>query len=214
MPLKRTRGIDIRLCPATSPFRSFGPQMAILRTTAKNGLNYLLCQAATLPKKGGQAMTITVLIEGILIIIFGLISIAEGLRLVIDKDPYALYDPLGPGSYILVLGVSLIILGIVHIVINYRKLPKMESVEIGKGMKIQMLSTIIVLAIYIYLIGIVGYLIATLVFFLSEFRVVGIKSWRNNSILTSILTVTYYAVFIEFCGMVFPRGILFKWLLT
>jgi hypothetical protein len=161
-------------------------------------------------QKAGQTITITVLIEGILIIVFGLISTAEGLRLIIDKDPYVLYDSLGPGSYVLVLGISLIILGIVHIMINYRKLPKMESVEIGKGMRIQMLSTIIVLAIYTYLIGIVGYLIATLVFFLSEFRVVGIKSWRNNLILTLILTVIYYAVFIEFCGMVFPRGILFK----
>jgi hypothetical protein len=181
---------------------------------SKGWIELFIMLSGRTTKKTGQTMTITVLIEGILIIVFGLISTAEGFRLIIDKDPYALYDSLGPGSYILVLGISLIILGIVHIMINYRKLPKMESVEIGKGMRIQMLSTVIVLAIYTYLIGIVGYLIATLIFFLSEFRILGIKSWRNNLILTLIFTVTYYAVFIEFCGMVFPRGILFKWLLT
>jgi len=193
---------------------SWAPNASSAGQSNKNGLNYQYIIKRPPHKKGGKTIRATVLIEGIVIIVLGLISMAEGLRLITHKDPYVLYDSLGPGFYIFALSISLITVGIVHIIINYRKFPKMESVEISKEMKIQMLSTIMVLTIYVFLIGIVGYLVATLVFFFLEFRVVGIKSWRNNFILTLILTIAYYITFVKFCGMVFPEGIYFECIFT
>lgn len=150
-----------------------------------------------------------VFIEGILVLVFSLVTMMEGLRLIIHKDPYVLYDPLGPGVYILVLSLGLMAVGIVHFIVNYRKFPGGRKVAASKEMRIQLFSSIGILALYILLVDFVGYLVASLTFFFLELRVAGVKSWRTNVILTLILTTIYYVIFVKFCDMVFPQGILF-----
>jgi len=155
-------------------------------------------------------MNRVVLIEGILVIAFSLVTMAEGLRLIIYKDPFILYDPFGPGSYVLVLSIGMMIVGIVHLIRNLRKLPDVEKVKESREMRMQLFGSIIVLVLYIFLIQIVGYVAATLVFCLLEFRVAGISSWRINLFAALILAGAYYVIFIELCGMLLPKGILFK----
>jgi hypothetical protein len=150
-----------------------------------------------------------VLIEGILITISGVAALAEGVRLVIYKDPYVFYDPIGPGFYIFALGTALMTAGIAHFIVNYRRLPVLGTMPISEGMRIKLFSSFMVLAIYIYLLGLVGYLVATFVFFVLEFRVAGVTSRRTNLILAFFLSALYYVVFAVFCEIVFPKGILF-----
>lgn len=152
----------------------------------------------------------TVLIEGILLLVIGLVSAGEGMHLIVDKDPNIIYDMIGPGYYVLLLSIALMATGVVHLIVNYRKRLIMEKVEVTGEMRRRMISIVAVMAIYTFLIGITGYLVATIVFFLLEFRVIGIKSWRLNVILTILLTAVYYIVFIRYCDMVFPRGILLR----
>ncbi|MFX0198031.1 MAG: tripartite tricarboxylate transporter TctB family protein [Candidatus Hodarchaeota archaeon] len=155
----------------------------------------------------------TVLIEGILFLLVGFVSMGEGLRLTIYKDPRVLYDLLGPGLYLFLLGFIMTATGVVHLFIHYRKERKdlsMEKVAVNKELRIRMISMIVVLAIYIILIRIVGYLFATAFFFFLEFRIVGFKSWPINIILSLILTAAYYIVFVQYCRVVFPRGVFFR----
>lgn len=152
----------------------------------------------------------TVLIEGILLLVIGLVSAGEGMHLIVDKDPNIIYDMIGPGYYVLLLSIALMATGVVHLIVNYRKRLIMEKVEVTGEMRRRMISIVAVMAIYTFLIGITGYLVATIVFFLLEFRVIGIKSWRLNVTLTILLTAVYYIVFIRYCDMVFPRGILLR----
>jgi len=154
-------------------------------------------------------MNIKVLIEGVLVLVFSLVAMVEGLRLILYKDPYILYDPLGPGLYILVLSLGMMAVGIIHLVLNYRKFPGMGRAAMTKQMRVQLFSSIGVLALYILLVDFVGYFAATLLFFFLELKVAGIKSWRTNVMLTLILTVIYYVIFVKLCDMVFPKGILF-----
>ena len=155
-------------------------------------------------------MNLKILIEGILVLVFSLVTLVEGLRLIIYKDPHMLYDPLGPGFYILVLSLGLLAVGIVHLIANYRKPAGARKGAASKKRRVQLFSSIGILALYILLVHFVGYLVATLTFFLLELKVSGVKSWRNNIILTLILTIIYYVVFVKFCGMVFPKGIFFN----
>ena len=150
-----------------------------------------------------------VLIEGTLILFVGLASMVEGLRLILHKDPHVLYDPLGPGFYVLALSIGLMAAGIVHFIVDYRKVRRIDNVSVSKEMRIRLLGSFLVLALYILLIGFVGYIAATLVFCFLEFRVAGVTSWRTNIILTLILSIVYYVIFVKFCEMVFPKGILF-----
>jgi putative tricarboxylic transport membrane protein len=156
-------------------------------------------------------MARTVLIEGLLLLVIGLVSMVEGLRLIIYKNPEILYDVLGPGFYVLGISILLMVTGIVYLFINYRKVPSMgKALETNKKMRIRMMNMIVVFAIYIFLIDIIGYLVATIIFFLLEFRLVGFKSWVHNVILTLIVTIVYYIVFIHYCSLTFPRGIFFR----
>src|SRR4030042_3314136 len=148
-------------------------------------------------------------IEGILFLAIAFMCLIEGFRLILYKDPVILYDALGPGHYILVLGLALLATAGAYIIDNYKKPIKEKVVMINKSMRIRMISMTVVLIIYAFLINILGYLLVTFFFFLTEFRIVGIKSWRLNLILAIVLTALYYMIFVEYAKVVFPKGIFF-----
>lgn len=151
----------------------------------------------------------TAVLEGIMISLIGVICLTEGFRLTLNVDPKALTDVVGPGLYILVLSIVLLATGIFHIIIHYKTSISVQNVSVDKELRKRMISMAAVFAIYICLMSVLGYYPATIIFFLFEFRIVGIKSWLTNIILTFVMTTTYYVVFIYYCEMIFPRGILF-----
>jgi hypothetical protein len=133
----------------------------------------------------------------------------EGVKLVFYKDPSIFYDPVGPGLYILLLAIFLLGASAAHFIISYKKASDTKKdVVVNKEMRIRMISTVINCAIYIFLISKFGYLVASLIFFLFQFRIQGIKSWFFNLILTFVITITYYFVFVKYCSLIFPRGLL------
>ena len=157
-----------------------------------------------------KAINRRALIEAMLVVVFGLVAMVEGLRLIIYKDPYVLYDPIGPGFYVLALSVGLLIVGVVHLGVNYRKGSIVgHATAASREMKTQLFISITALAIYIFLINFVGYLAATVVFFLLQLRVSGVKSWRSTILLSLVLTAIFYVIFVHLCELVFPRGIFF-----
>jgi hypothetical protein len=154
-------------------------------------------------------MSRTVLIEVILLLIISLISIIEALRLIIQRDPQILYDEVGPGFYVLFLGIVLMSTAVVHLTVNYRKNIGMEKVAINKQMRMRVIGMLVALAIYTCLLDIAGYLVSSATFFLLVFRIIGVKYWITNVILTFVLTALYYIVFVKYCNIIFPRGIFF-----
>jgi hypothetical protein len=155
----------------------------------------------------GTAMNKKVLIEVLSIVVLSLLTMAEGFRLIIFKDPYILYDPLGPGSYILVLSFGLLAVGIVYFITNYRKPPSAGRLAESEKVKIQLFSSIGVLALYILLLHFVGYLLSTPIFFFLQLRISGVKSYIKTIVLSLVLSCAYYAVFVKLCGVAFPKGV-------
>ena len=138
-----------------------------------------------------------------------LLGIGEGLRLFIWKDPYTLYDPLGPGLYVVGVGLGLMVLGIVHLSVNHRRLSVEEKVPVARKMKTRVLLTVVTCVVYVVLIKLLGYLLATFLFFFMQFKVQGIKSWFSIVALALILSGLYFLVFVQYCSVIFPRGVLF-----
>lgn len=150
-----------------------------------------------------------VLVEGILLIAISVVTMAEGLRLVIYKEPNTLYDPLGPGYYALAVSVCLLAVSVAYLVTHFRNPPQIEMVPVDRRMRIKLVSTIAACGIYVVLIGIIGYLLATIVFFFLEFRVEGFRSWVSVVIMSLVLSGLYYLVFVRLCHMVLPAGVIF-----
>jgi hypothetical protein len=152
-------------------------------------------------------------VEGILILFISLISILEGIRLVFYKDPNIFYDPVGPGLYILLLAIFLVVVSAVQFIISYNKAPDTrKDVVVSKETRMRLISTVINCAIYIFLISKFGYLVASLIFFFFQFKIQGVRSWLFNLILTFAITTTCYIVFVKYCSLIFPRGILDSYL--
>ena len=161
-------------------------------------------------------MRIGLLIEVIVLGGVGLLSIIEGIRLTTVKKIQP--DPLGPDFYNVGIGLILITLGFTYFISQLRKVPKREKKATEekatekeyRQYKITMISMILVMVIYIFLINLIGYLFASAIFFVLINRVVGFRSWLTNLASTTIMTVSYYVIFVKWMGMIFPRGVLFE----
>ncbi len=151
-----------------------------------------------------------VLIEAIILLVLSLIGIVEAIRLILERNPHVAPDIVGPGIYVLLMSLALMATGILHLAGIHKKNQNILKKEGSKEKQLRMISMVGILAIYIFLIDIIGYLMATSGFFLAMFRIAGVKSWRFNVIMTLTCTAIYYFVFIECCNMIFPRGIFFR----
>ncbi len=147
----------------------------------------------------------TIVVEALIVWFVGVVSMIEGLRLVIFKDPNVLYDLLGPGYFVLLISVSLMAVGAVHLRSGYRTSEGGKTPIPDRDAVITVCRVILVTAAYISLISIVGYIIASLCFFSAQLWVFGVRSWKTNIALAMLLAVVYNVVFVNLCGLILPR---------
>jgi putative tricarboxylic transport membrane protein len=156
----------------------------------------------------------TLLIEVLVLVVVGALSIIEGIRLVL-AEKLQMYDVLGPGYYNVGMGAILILMGLVYFVSQRKKYVIAEKKSADrdpvkdKEYKRMMVGMIVVMIAYIFLLDLIGYLFSSFVFFLLINRIAGFRSWRTNLGVTVLMTVSYYLIFVTWLGMIFPRGLLF-----
>ena len=140
----------------------------------------------------------------------GFANLVEGIRLGRRAD-IQLYDVLGPGRYLIIVGSALTISGIFYLCsILLKKVEKEEIIPISKAMRIKMLYVIGALSVYTLMISLAGYSISTGVFFILIHLIFEVKPWYKNIILSFFSTIFLWLVFVYWLHMVFPRGILFQ----
>ena len=83
------------------------------------------------------------------------------------------------------------------------------KVSTSEEMSLKVFRMITTVVIYILLIYTIGYLLATIIFFLLIFRVVGFKSWFRNLLASIATSITLYIIFVRLLRLIFPRGVLF-----
>ncbi len=155
------------------------------------------------------------LIEVFVVVIVGVFSISEGIRLVLAGKLHK-YDILGPGFYNVGLGTVLIIAGLIYFVSERKKAFRIEEKtavkqSTGKSEYTKMMiSMIVVMIAYIFMMYLTGYLFASFVFFLLINRIAGFRSWLTNLGVTVLMTASFYLVFVTWMGIIFPRGLLFN----
>ena len=149
------------------------------------------------------------LTESILLGALSLLGLVEGIRLIFDKDPMVVYDVLGPGFFVLLVSLGVMITGSFHLIANLRK-PQVKKEGAERPLRNRMIQTVLACTLYIVLLDFVGYGLATVVFFLLEFRISGVKNWPLNIFLSSSLTGAFYLIFVSYFDMVFPRGVFFQ----
>lgn len=151
------------------------------------------------------------IIEATILVGLGLISIIEGLRLGSRLRQPGFYDVVGPDRYAIGIGALLVISGIIYFLSQLRRRtvtnePIAERGNEEKGMLFKVIGIVGILVLYAVLMPIVGYLLASIIFFLLVFKIFGVRSWRSNIIYSVVITAIYQVVFGNFLGVILPQG--------
>lgn len=147
-------------------------------------------------------------IEGLLLMAISVVGVAESIRLVLYHDPGMLSDWMGPGYYLLAISLGLMITGVAYLYKNRTTPPAARQVTSSEGRN-RLIAAFATCALYLILIEVFGYLVATFAFFVLMFWIVGLQSWIQRIVLAAVMAGIFHVVFVNFSGMTFPRGILF-----
>jgi hypothetical protein len=157
----------------------------------------------------GAMRTSDLVISGILAAI-GLATIIESVRVVNSQGANVVVDVIGPGPYLLGLGVLLLVSASAHFASSLRRTsaagPR-DPADTGAASQRNVFFSFLTLAAYVVLIDVVGYALSTLLFFFVQLRLFGRLSIVAGAAIAACLTGAFYLLFIEFGGMSFPRGL-------
>ena len=158
----------------------------------------------------------TLIGETSIIAILGILSVAEGVRLV-NRETLQTQDVLGPGYYSIGVGVFLLLAGLAYFFSQRKKLiggvkeTPVAALAENAGYNRTMFGMVAVMVAYIVLMDVAGYLLSTAIFFLLINWIAGFRSWLVNAGVSALMTAAFYLVFVEWLGIIFPRGLLADW---
>jgi putative tricarboxylic transport membrane protein len=157
-------------------------------------------------------------IEGGILAFAGLVTVGDALRLIFYRNPRSIEDITGPGRYLLIVGTLLVLAALAYAALQAREpvasaksaqdtQDAQEAPSDREGLS-KLLWVFGALVVYALLMPILGYLIATAVFFLAAFRIFGFRSWWATAGMTVVFAGACYLIFAELFSMPFPRGLI------
>lgn len=149
------------------------------------------------------------LLDGLIFIGLSLLCAVEGLRLYLAPRPDGPSQALAPGLYILILGGILFVTGVSHLLSRSASDDEEDAAAAPPPARLRVAAISALLAAYILFTDWLGYLAASLVFFVGTLWAFGVRDWRTNIVLSVVLTAACYLTFVHLLGVVFPRTGLF-----
>lgn len=137
-----------------------------------------------------------------------IVTLSESYRLAANPPAYRLDQPLGPGMYLGIVGTLLLISGLIYL---FRLLSQLQDgaadyEKTGSVMKVVVMMAI--LTGYVVLIGGVGYILATFMFFIAAFRFFGLRHPVAILAWSAVLTGAFTLVFVYYLRVRLPSGVL------
>jgi hypothetical protein len=137
----------------------------------------------------------------------GVACLSEGGRLYVTARDDGLQQELAPGFYVLLLGIVLLATGLFHLFTQLRTPPELAEAPSGTG-RLGLAAIIGTLIGYALLMTLVGYFIASAVFFMAILALFRVRNWINP-VLGFALAGVFHVIFVEHLDIIFPRGLLF-----
>jgi len=138
--------------------------------------------------------------EGLLLALVGIVGIVEGFRL--NRLSAAAEEAYGPGWYLLILSVILIVCGLYHLATTFKKTRKEgEKTFFWKG---PAALCILAMMAYTILIPYIGYFLGSAIFLFVATRLFGEKSWLISALLAGIGGGALWLIFIYLAKIPMP----------
>jgi hypothetical protein len=138
----------------------------------------------------------------------GMGCLIEGYRLHVTAALHGLRQELAPGFYILLLGTLLLVTGAIYVVANLRGAAEETQAPANTGGR-ALVGILGALVGYALLIGVLGYYLASALFFMAVLALFGVRQWWINPPLALALAGAFHLIFVVYLDIVFPRGLLF-----
>jgi len=138
--------------------------------------------------------------EGLILAVVGVVGIVEGFRL--NRLSAAAEEAYGPGWYLLILSVILIVCGLYHLATTFKKTREEgETTPFWKG---PAALCILAMMIYTFFIPYIGYFLGSAAFLWIATRLFGEKSWLISSLLAGIGGGALWLIFIYLAKIPMP----------
>ncbi len=138
--------------------------------------------------------------EGLILLVIGIVGVIESFRL--NRVSAAADEAFGPGWYLLILSVLLIICGLYYLASTFKGAnKKTEAAHFWNG---PAAFCILAMIFYSFLIPYVGYFIATAAFLLVATRLFGEQSWVTSTLVAGISGAVFWFVFIFLAKIPMP----------
>jgi hypothetical protein len=141
------------------------------------------------------------------------IGLWGGIDSFLRSDARTQSSMIKPGMFVAALSVALIVTALVYGYLAWRRMraappaAAASPVQAAKGAVWPVYAAIVG---YGVLIPVLGYPLATVLFLVAEFRLLGVRSWPRNVALSLVVTAAFYVLFVHYAEMIFPRGV-FAW---
>ena len=150
------------------------------------------------------------LVESILIIVLAAFGIADAWRLSnLVRAGGTFHDVIGPDRYLGVISAGLLICGVWNLITGLKsRKPPLDKREEREGSQInQVVLVAFLLFVYTFAIPMLGYLLATFIFFPVIYFIFGVRPWPKSVIVGLITAALFYAIFAYFAEMPLPKGL-------
>ncbi len=138
----------------------------------------------------------------IILLVMSILGIVEGAKL--SKTTLLFADSVGPGWYLFFMSCLLFICAIALLVRKFRKRKAAHpevSIALHRGAAGQALMLLILYGVAAMFLG---YVIASLIFFILVQRIFGERSWVRCAVIGASITASFYFVFSYLAEMPLP----------
>ena len=154
---------------------------------------------------------IAILLEAVAIIALAGAGIADAWRLSgVVRTGGAFHDVIGPDRYLGAVAGGLLVCGLAYLLSQLRRSSRLpaprRTAEGNQGLQVVLVSGILVL--YVLALPVLGYLLATLLFFPVTFFIFGVRPWQKSAWVVVLATVLFYVIFTHFAEIPLPKGFL------
>ena len=153
------------------------------------------------------------LVESLVVILLAALGLADAWRLSnLVRAGGTFHDVIGPDRYLGVISAGLLICGVWNLVagLKSRKPPQVKGGEREWSQVNQVILVAFLLFVYTFAIPILGYLLATFIFFPVIYFIFGVRPWPKSIIVGWITAGLFYAIFAHFAEMPLPKGLFEK----
>jgi hypothetical protein len=147
--------------------------------------------------------------QGLMFILIGALSLADGWRITLQARDAANFDAIGPDRYLMALGTVLLgggvwsLLGRQHSALE----PGAGFEATPAGTASALVLTLAALAGFAALTPLIGFSLACFLFLAFELGLLASWPWWKSIVIAAIIAAAFHVTFIGFADMPMPKGV-------